>query len=437
MAALSTYTPIATQTLSSTSTQITFDSIPLTYTDLFVACNLKSNSGNLTFQIKLNNDSSSLYSYTRMSGTSGVAVTDRQTSQTYFVAGWNGSSQYNEFSTLNFNLFSYANTSTFKTVVFNLAEAALEVTKTVGTYRSTNAITRIDLIAGSSAIAIGSTFSLYGIANNTAGAKATGGVISSDSSYFYHSFYATGTFTPSSALTGADVLVVGGGGGASSGSAAGMGGGGAGGYRALASQSFASGTAYTCTVGSGGAGASYAAAGGTGTGSSLAGTGFTTISASAGGAGSAYGATGSNGGSGGGGSGTGTFAGGSGNSGGYSPVEGYAGGGGRQSGAYYTGGGGGGASAVGADATSGSLGGNGGAGTQWYNGNYYAGGGGGGNNQVAAIATGGSSIGGNGGLASSTAATNGVINTGSGGGGGAGLAGAAGGSGVVIIRYAR
>lgn len=158
-----TYEPIQTTKLTSTSTLITFSSIPATYTDLFVACNLKSNSGNLTFQIKLNNDSSALYSYIRMSGTSSVVVTDAQTSKTYFVAGWNGSNQYNQFSTLNFNIFNYTGTSSYKTVIFDLAETGLEVTKTVGTYRSTSAINRIDFTAGSSAIAVDSTFTLYGI----------------------------------------------------------------------------------------------------------------------------------------------------------------------------------------------------------------------------------------------------------------------------------
>jgi hypothetical protein len=433
MAALSSYTPIATYTFPSAASSYTLSSIPATYTDLVIVVNGTASGADYSVGIECNGDGATNYSYTLMQGNGSTATSARGSSETYATVGTLSNVQ----STSIIQIMNYANTTTHKTFLGRGNSSAERVRAYAAIWRSTSAINAIKLVTNGANFTTGTTISLYGIANNTAGAKATGGVISSDSSYFYHSFYATGTFTPSSALTGADVLVVGGGGGASSGSAAGMGGGGAGGYRALASQSFASGTAYTCTVGSGGAGASYAAAGGTGTGSSLAGTGFTTISASAGGAGSAYGATGSNGGSGGGGSGTGTFAGGSGNSGSYSPVEGFAGGGGRQSGAYYTGGGGGGASAVGADATSGSLGGNGGAGTQWYNGNYYAGGGGGGNNQVAAIATGGSSIGGNGGLASSTAATNGVINTGSGGGGGAGLAGAAGGSGVVIIRYAR
>lgn len=439
MAALSSYTPISTQTLSSGSTSITFNSFT-GYTDLVLVCNVYG-TANYSGFIRFNGDTGSNYSSTTLQGNGSTVTSGRASSDSSIYIMTKGVGFDPSYLTTGIiNIQNYSNSTTYKTVLSRsgVVRASVgETTAFVGTWRNTAAITSFTIISDGGTYATGSTFSLYGIANNTAGAKATGGVITSDSDYFYHSFYATGTFTPSSALTGADVLVVGGGGGASSGDAAGQGGGGAGGYRAFTSQSFASGTAYTCTVGAGGTGALYASAAGSATGSSIAGTGFTTINASAGGAGSSYNGGGSNGGSGGGAGTPGNNSGGSGNSGGYSPVEGYAGGGSFTSGAYYTGGGGGGSSAAGANAVSGSNAGAGGAGTQWYNGNYYAGGGGGGHNQSSTITLGGSGVGGNGGIARSVAGTSGVVNTGSGGGGGAGLSGGSGASGVVIIRYAR
>jgi len=58
--------------------------------------------------------------------------------------------------------------------------------------------------------------------------KATGGTITSDATYWYHTFSANGTFTPLLSISGCEVLIVAGGGGGGYGSAA-SGGGGAGG----------------------------------------------------------------------------------------------------------------------------------------------------------------------------------------------------------------
>ena len=63
-----------------------------------------------------------------------------------------------------------------------------------------------------------------------AGAKATGGTITTDGTYWFHTFTSSGTFTPTQSLTADMVVVAGGGGGGgggrgASGSTAGSGGG--------------------------------------------------------------------------------------------------------------------------------------------------------------------------------------------------------------------
>jgi len=88
-------------------------------------------------------------------------------------------------------------------------------------------------------------------------AKATGGTITSDATHWYHSFTASGTFTPLEALT-IDIVVIAGGGG---GGVAAGGGGGAGGVLGFASQSVTT-TGYTCTVGAGGSSGSTSASNG-------------------------------------------------------------------------------------------------------------------------------------------------------------------------------
>jgi hypothetical protein len=96
-----------------------------------------------------------------------------------------------------------------------------------GLWNNTAAITSLTIAVTGASQTIGSTFYLYGISNVTSGSKATGGVVSSDGTYWYHTFPFSGTFTPTQSLT-ADYLVIAGGGG---GGVHHGGGGGAGGLR--------------------------------------------------------------------------------------------------------------------------------------------------------------------------------------------------------------
>ena len=243
------------------------------------------------------------------------------------------------------------------------------------------------------------------------------------------------------------IVVAGGGGGGGWG-----GGGGAGGMLTGSIATVTSGSSFTMTVGAGGtAGTNAYSAGGDGGASSLAGSGYTTVSTVGGGGGGYYnGNDGRDGGSGGGGgiseSGTNnTTTGGSGTAG-----QGNDGGrGGGRSGYYYGGGGGGGAGQVGQDHVGQTRGGHGGSGSLSNitgTDTFYAGGGGGhtdrsGNASIRAL--GGPGGGGDGGIYNNPnrSAEEGDANTGGGGGSATGVGAsydsysAAGGSGVVIVSY--
>ena len=108
---------------------------------------------------------------------------------------------------------NYSNSATFKTYLSRSNTAAVGVTASVGLYRSTSVINRVDIFSNSGTFNSGSTFSLYGIAVGNPSAKAQGGhIVTTDGTYFYHAFTASGSFIPNEALT-ADILVVAGGGG--------------------------------------------------------------------------------------------------------------------------------------------------------------------------------------------------------------------------------
>ena len=428
-----TYVALRTETVAVATSTVTFDLTGISgYTDLVLVATIKPTATN-NARLRFNNDSSSLYSNTSLSGSGSSAVSRRDSNATYFRLDWDGYNQTTEFNLHITNIQNYSNTTTNKTIITRSGSAPTGVDSLVGLYRSTSAINRLDIFTSNDNWAVGSTFSLYGIANADQGAaKATGGIITEDSTYWYHTFGASGAFIPKQSLT-CDVLVVAGGGagGASTGA-----GGGAGGLCYQTGRSV-SATTYNITVGAGGT--AGGGAGGSGTNSV-----FDTITALGGGGGN-YGpfAAGSNGGSGGGG-GEGQ-AGGSATQGTSGGATGYgnAGATGPNSAPYRHGGGGG----AGTAGVSGSSTGAGGDGlstwSSWgvvtgigenVSGTYYlAGGGGGGSNSTTASPGG---LGG-GGIGSGTSNSAGLTNTGGGGGGAGSNAGTsrAGGSGVVIVRY--
>jgi hypothetical protein len=423
--ATNTYVALASTTVSANAGPITFTSIPATYTDLvLVISGTQATSG--TVRIQFNGDTASNYSRTDLYGDGTSAASYRESNQTYINFITLQTTQSNSIS----HIMNYANTTTNKTMLTRYNTPSSGVTAAgVMLWRSTAAINTITLTNTSN---VTGTFSLYGIAAEgvSPAAKATGGYITSDSQYYYHTFLASGTFTPTQSITADCLVVAGGAGGGRSG-----GGGGAGGLLAFTSQSLTA-TGYSITVGGGGAGNNVDNQTGTAGGDSQ----FAALTlVKGGGGGGSYGANGATGGSGGGGGG---FEGAARTGGSATSGQGSAGGNGfaGSSSLDRAGGGGGGAGAVGAAAAS-AVGGNGGIGLSTYSswgvatgigqnvsGTYYLSGGGGG--YAATGGTGGSGGGGGKGV-------NGTANTGGGGGGSAsdGTVGFNGASGVVIVRY--
>ena len=441
---MSTYNPIATQTLTGATSLVIFSNIPQSYTDLVVVIN-GALSGSGVKSINFNLDTASNYSCTTMIGAGSSYSSGRYAEPYIDVSNASANSFVNVIQINN-----YSNNITFKNYLARQNAAVTSTETIVGLWRNTNPITTISFSAsGGQTYASGTTFSIYAISAGSP--KAQGGLVTKDSTYYYHTFLSSGVFTSYQALT-VDYLVVAGGGGGGQNTG---GGGGAGGYRTSLDSSTLSLTAqdYAVTVGSGGAGG-YAYDDPSSTGSNGSNSSFSTITASGGGGGAGSGTTimglGGNSGGSGGGASRGAISqrnGGAGNSGSYSPVEGYAGG---NNGTQGTSGGGGGAGAVGGNA--GSSAGNGGAGrntnSAWATATntgvsgYYAGGGGGGSYDGPA-GSGGAGGGGAGSRDNIAVPVNGVANTGGGGGGmnnnnnpPNGNRGANGGSGIVIVRYA-
>jgi hypothetical protein len=159
----STYEPIATTTLSSAQSSVTFSSISGSYTDLIL---IVSGTSATSQQIALefNGDTGSNYSMTALYGDGSSAASARATSTTtmYGGLGWFGTSTTT--STTIAHIMNYSNTTTYKTVVGRGNLSSSYVHAGVGLWRSTAAITSIKItVNGGYNWNSGTSFTLYGI----------------------------------------------------------------------------------------------------------------------------------------------------------------------------------------------------------------------------------------------------------------------------------
>ena len=160
MAAGSTYTPLATQTLGSAAASVTFSSISGAYTDLVLVVNANITSGTEDIALTFNGDTGSNYSRTVLLGDGSTAQSARSSSQARIAIGGFSSTIGNAIVSIQ----NYSNATTYKTA---LARGNLSTTgayAVVGLWRNTAAITSVGVATTGSTWTSGSTFTLYGIA---------------------------------------------------------------------------------------------------------------------------------------------------------------------------------------------------------------------------------------------------------------------------------
>ena len=162
MTAGATYIPITTTTVSGSSTsQITFSSIPQTYTDLVL---IGSWSGTDYVMFQLNGDTGSNYSMSCELGITGSASYKN-----------NGQTRIdNNFTSTNFsgniemNLMNYTNSTNYKTQLFRYNDAITSGARLAASlWLNTSAITSITCFGYGTNLnfTAGSIFTLYGIAS--------------------------------------------------------------------------------------------------------------------------------------------------------------------------------------------------------------------------------------------------------------------------------
>ena len=157
-----TYVALATATLTSGATSVTFSSIPATYRDLVIITNIGRNAGSAALLIRFNGDTGSNYSNVTMYGDGSSTTSNTNGITDWLPLGWNA----NLGTALNFvgiaHIQDYSATDKHKTVLARSNRADRGTEAIAGRWASTSAISTI--LVGNIADAIaGSTVSLYGI----------------------------------------------------------------------------------------------------------------------------------------------------------------------------------------------------------------------------------------------------------------------------------
>ena len=164
-----TYEPIATQTLGSGATSVTFSSIPSTYKHLQIrGFSRSSQSANYGFTyIRLNADTGSNYSTHELAGNGSSASAAAGTSTVWGWAGYSGAqTNSNNFGAFVIDVLDYANVNKYKTIrtltgydANGVGSVGLES----ASWRSTSAVNSVSLILDGHNFSTGTQFALYGI----------------------------------------------------------------------------------------------------------------------------------------------------------------------------------------------------------------------------------------------------------------------------------
>jgi hypothetical protein len=151
------YVALATTTLSSATTSITFSSIPATFKDLILVSDTISGTGILGFGTLRFNANTSDYSRNEMIGTGSSAFAFSAANLIPFTVG-------TVRATNIMQIMDYAQTDKHKTVLYRNSLSNDGALAGVGRWGNTAAINTVAIISFSQNFGAGSTFSLYGIA---------------------------------------------------------------------------------------------------------------------------------------------------------------------------------------------------------------------------------------------------------------------------------
>jgi hypothetical protein len=164
-----TYDSLATTTLSSAQSSVTFSSISGSYTDLVLVIYVIAGANANYVYMQYNGDTGSNYSTTVVSGTGSSAISSRWANRTNFNIDYQGTPAPTPGQRI-VQIMNYSNTTTYKTGLVRAGRATgtsfagtTGTDATVGLWRSTSAINSITITCDNDTFSSGSQFTLYGI----------------------------------------------------------------------------------------------------------------------------------------------------------------------------------------------------------------------------------------------------------------------------------
>lgn len=160
MSIATTYTPLASTTLSSTTNSITFSNIPNTYADLVFVVQVAGTSGNY-LNVRLNGDAGSNYPDTFMYGSGSTVAAFNGTDNSKWLSMNLMSSQW---ANQVWHILDYAQTDKYK-IAMTQADKGQELTSLSALkWNSLAAVNSVQFfLAQGGDMSIGTTISLYGV----------------------------------------------------------------------------------------------------------------------------------------------------------------------------------------------------------------------------------------------------------------------------------
>jgi hypothetical protein len=156
-----TYTPLATVTLGSAASSVTFGSIPATYRDLIIITDTLASSDSLVLGFRFNGDTGSNYSRVWMLGDGANAGSGTTTNNFAPLANvWSS-----DRSITRTQIMDYSATDKHKTLLvrWDTNRSGSFVLAQANRWANTAAITSVTVLQDSGTISAGSRIDLYGI----------------------------------------------------------------------------------------------------------------------------------------------------------------------------------------------------------------------------------------------------------------------------------
>jgi hypothetical protein len=160
-----TYTALATVTLGSNSSSITFSNIPSTYRDLILVGNWQNSGNSSAGRLQLNGDTGSNYNGVWIAGNGSSISSGNESSQTSARIAGAIAGPVNTFSnSVVMDFLDYSATNKNKTVISRFDTASGESQLTASRWSSNSAISSIRFfdILGQT-FQTGARFDLYGV----------------------------------------------------------------------------------------------------------------------------------------------------------------------------------------------------------------------------------------------------------------------------------